>query len=67
MFLVGDEELDWPAFAGSPEADFVELAVVAQADLAGLIAPTYRPLSRFLHGVTVLSEMVTGSVPGPGA
>jgi hypothetical protein len=35
--LVGDEELDWPAFVGSSEADFVDLAVVAQADLAGLV------------------------------
>jgi hypothetical protein len=37
--LVGDEELDCAAFVGSSEADFVELAVVAQADLAGVGRP----------------------------
>ena len=32
--LVGDEEFDWTAFVGSAEADVVELAHVADADLA---------------------------------
>lgn len=31
---VGDEELDRPALAGSADADVVQLAVVAQGDLA---------------------------------
>jgi site-specific DNA recombinase len=35
--LVGDEELDWAAFVGSSEADFVEATHVAQADLPGLV------------------------------
>jgi len=32
---VGDEELDWLAFVGSADPDFVEAAEVTEADLAG--------------------------------
>jgi hypothetical protein len=32
--LVGDQQLDGAAFVGSSEANFVEAAAVAEADLA---------------------------------
>ena len=37
--LVGDQELHGTALVGPADADFVEAAVVAQADLAGLVDP----------------------------
>ena len=37
--LVGDQELHGTALVGPADADFVEAAVGAQADLAGLVDP----------------------------
>ena len=51
--LVGDQELHGTALVGPADADFVEAAVVAQADLAGLVDP-------------VLAQAEVGLRPSPG-